>query len=49
MAEVVVCNKCGAEYTDEESVKMAKKWIAEGYAPCPNLQCPGEFEVKEVI
>ena len=46
--EKVVCNVCGATYTDELSVEMAKTWIAAGYAPCPNLSCPGQFEVKEV-
>lgn len=48
MAEKVVCNKCGAVYTDRESVDQVKKWKAEGdgYAPCPNISCPGELEIK---
>lgn len=46
--EKVVCNECKAEYTDNESVELAKKWIAEGYAPCPNLSCTGQLELKEV-
>ena len=42
----VVCNKCGATYEDKESVELAKKWIKEGYAPCPNITCQGELELK---
>ncbi|GAH24403.1 unnamed protein product [marine sediment metagenome] len=42
-----ICNQCGATYTDEESIDLAKKWIAQGYAPCPNLSCQGELEIKE--
>lgn len=45
MAEVVRCNKCGATYEDKESVELVKKWKTEGYAPCPNISCPGEMEV----
>lgn len=41
------CNKCGATYTDKESIEMVEKWVAEGYAPCPNLGCPGELEIKK--
>lgn len=44
--EKVVCNRCGAEYSDEQSVEQVKKWLADGYSPCPNLSCPGELEVK---
>lgn len=47
MAEKVVCNRCGAEYSDSESIELVKKWTAEGYAPCPNLYCPGHLEVKK--
>lgn len=43
----VVCNKCGASYDDQESIDMAKKWIEEGYAPCPNIACPGQLELKD--
>ena len=43
----VICNKCGATYEDQESIDLAKKWIAQGYAPCPNLSCQGELEIKE--
>jgi len=43
----VVCNKCGLAYEDRESIKLAKKWIEEGYAPCPNLTCQGELELRE--
>lgn len=48
--EKVVCNRCRVEYTDEEDVTLVKKWKAEGdgYAPCPNLSCPGQMEVVEV-
>lgn len=47
--EKVRCNQCEATYDDEESVELAKKWISEGYAPCPNIACKGELElVKEV-
>lgn len=42
-----VCNRCGVEYTDVESIKLAQKWVDEGYAPCPNISCPGELEIKE--
>jgi len=47
MTEKVVCNKCGLVYNDEGSIEMAKKWIEDGYAPCPNITCPGEFELRE--
>ena len=47
MSEKVVCNRCGATYEDEESVELAKRWIAEGYAPCPNISCPGELILKK--
>lgn len=46
--EKVVCNGCGAEYTDQYSIEMTKKWVEGGYAPCPNLSCRGQLEVKEV-
>jgi len=45
MAEVVRCNGCGATYDDAESIEQVKKWKTEGYAPCPNISCPGEMEV----
>ncbi len=48
MTVTAVCNKCGAVYDDEASIDLAKKWIRAGYAPCPNLACPGELELKEV-
>ncbi len=44
---VARCNKCGATYTDIESIEMARTWAADGYAPCPNITCPGELEIKE--
>jgi len=43
--EKVFCNKCGAEYYDKESIELVRKWSSEGYAPCPNLGCPGELEL----
>lgn len=43
----VICNRCGVTYEDNESIEMVRKWSAEGYAPCPNLSCPGELEIKE--
>lgn len=46
MGEVVKCNGCGATYDDPESIELTKKWIADGYAPCPNIGCSGEMEVK---
>lgn len=49
MTVKVVCNKCGAVYEDKESIDMVKKWIRAGYAPCPNIACQGELELKEVI
>lgn len=44
--EKVVCNTCGATYDDEESIALVKKWTEGGYAPCPNIACPGQLEVK---
>ena len=44
---VVKCNRCGATYPDKESIELAEKWIEEGYAPCPNLGCPGELKIVE--
>ena len=46
MTVKVVCNKCGETYEDKESIDLAKKWIKEGYAPCPNITCQGELEIK---
>jgi len=43
----VVCDKCGAVYDDKESIELAKKWIEEGYAPCPNIACHGHLELRE--
>jgi len=43
--EIAVCNKCGNTYTDKGSIEMVRKWIKEGYAPCPIISCPGEFEI----
>lgn len=50
MTEKVVCNQCGAEYEDTESIEQVKRWNAEddGYAPCPNISCSGEMEVKDI-
>ncbi len=45
MMEKIVCSGCKVEHTDVESVEQAKKWIADGYAPCPNLGCQGEFKL----
>lgn len=46
MAEKVVCDKCGAEYTDPDTIKMVKDWLAkDGYAPCPNIDCSGGLEI----
>jgi len=42
---IVRCNKCGATYNDTESIELVQKWTKEGYAPCPNLCCPGQLEV----
>lgn len=47
MGEAVKCNRCGLTYHDKESIELVKKWLTEGYAPCPNLQCPGEMELCE--
>lgn len=47
MAKVAKCNKCGAEYTDQESIDMVEQWQKDGYAPCPNISCPGQLEIKE--
>ena len=43
-----VCNQCGATYDDKESMEMAKKWLEDSYAPCPNISCRGQLELKEV-
>lgn len=40
-----VCNQCGAEYTDTSSIELARRWIAEEYAPCPNISCPGQLVI----
>ncbi|MBA7484354.1 hypothetical protein ES707_19879 [subsurface metagenome] len=47
--EKVKCNTCGAEYTDPDSIQTVKNWLSgpEGYAPCPNISCPGQLEVIE--
>lgn len=45
LRELAVCQKCGATYRDEESIQLVKKWEAEGYAPCPNIRCPGQMVV----
>ncbi len=42
-----ICNRCGVTYDDEDSVKMVEQWQESGYAPCPNLDCPGQLEIKE--
>jgi hypothetical protein len=45
MDEIVACKVCKTKYSDKESIELTKKWIKEGYAPCPNISCPGEMEV----
>ncbi len=40
-----VCNRCQASYEDSESIELARKWIADGYAPCPNIPCPGQLTI----
>ena len=42
-----VCNQCKAEYTDLESIELARRWVADGYAPCPNISCPGQLTIIE--
>lgn len=42
-----VCNQCKAEYTDLESIELARRWVADGYAPCPNISCPGQLMIIE--
>ena len=42
-----VCDQCGATYDDAESIEQARKWIADGYAPCPNISCPGQLTIVE--
>ncbi len=47
LVEKAVCSACGAEYTDQESINLVKTWRSTGdYAPCPNLSCPGQLEIK---
>ena len=46
MADKAECNKCGAVYEDKGSIDMVKKWIMEGYAPCPNIACKGEMKIE---
>ena len=48
MPKKAVCNVCGAEYTDAPSIEMVTKWGSEGdgFAPCPNMSCPGQMEIK---
>ena len=45
MPDKVKCKGCKAEYSDKESVEQVKKWVEEGYAPCPSISCPGQLEV----
>ncbi len=45
MMDKVVCSGCKVEYTDVKVVEKVKKWITDGYAPCPNIDCTGEFVV----
>jgi len=40
-----VCDQCGASYDDVESIELVRKWVAEGYAPCPNISCPGQLTI----
>lgn len=49
--EKAVCSRCDAEYTDQSSIDMVKKWLAkDNYAPCPNLSCCGQMAIiKETI
>ena len=49
MAEVAKCDKCGATYSDRESIELVKIWKSndDGYAPCPNIQCQGQMEIVE--
>ena len=47
MAKIVKCNVCGAEYDDEDSIQLVEEWQRAGYAPCPNISCPGELEIKD--
>lgn len=47
MAQKVVCDTCGASYDDPESLRITKRWIADGYAPCPNFRCRGQLQIKE--
>jgi len=49
MPECVRCNKCDAVYTDQDCIDLVKKWLAApgGYAPCPDLSCRGQLELKE--
>ncbi len=42
-----VCNRCGERYEDVESIEQTRKWIAVGYAPCPNISCPGQLTIVE--
>ena len=44
----VVCSKCGMEYEDEESVRMATEMMLKGDVPCPILPCPGQLELRVV-
>jgi len=46
MTEKVRCSRCDAEYTDQDSIQMVKKWLEDdGYAPCPNISCPGQLAI----
>ena len=50
MPEEVVCNVCGIAYSDDDSIQMVKKWLEkDGYAPCPNIMCPGQLEIKDSL
>ncbi len=52
--EYLKCNACGREYSDAASIETAKKMAAKNkslfgfpIAPCPNMECNGDLELKE--
>lgn len=41
------CDRCGATYSDEESIVTVRTGLAGGYAPCPWFNCTGQMELTE--
>ncbi len=51
MAQKITCTKCDYSIEDahKSDVDLVEKWVADGYAPCPIIQCQGELRVIECV